>query len=504
MECMAVIAGGIRSHLAPWPKPTERSRRWTVEYALVAYFAAIGLGVVAEIVLAAAGVRDLFAGGALIVEAAALATLVPLWRRGSLRSWADLGLRAVPGARSVGLAALALFAYGAFSRFWAPHAGSEGGNTFTGISHYSTAAIVAAGVAACIGAPVVEEIFFRGFIYRSLRNRLSLVPACMVAALLFALLHTQYSPSGRIVIFAFGIITCLLYERTGSLLPGIAVHSLVDGTGFEYALTGHATIVPAVYTLVAVVLLMRPGVALLLRLATGKPPFRYPAANTVGSGAARSTPSVPGAGAQLELFAQSAPPGGPAPTVAQTRPQHVKLRRGVVAAALVLGAVVLYGLSPAVDGYHVGFQIEDSRCVTRLVVRFCKNTRDEEESEHAAAVLTAINAGGRADEGAAETLAHLAAATAEEYAASHQGYEAITPLLLHRLNPAIQIEPGGRRPFLSQALPVESGAGVSVAATATTGHTFTITTQLNGTVTRTCTPVDKTGVEGGDCQRSTW
>jgi membrane protease YdiL (CAAX protease family) len=501
---MAAPAGGIRTRFAPWPRPTERSRSWTAEYAVIAYFASIGLGVVAEIVLVALGVRALLADGALIVEIALLLTLVPLWRRGSLRSPADLGLRFVPGARSVGLAVLAFVLYGAFSAFWTAHTANESGSTFSGLKQYGTIATVVAGFAACVGAPVAEEIFFRGLIYRCFLNRLSIVPACMLAALLFALVHTQYSPSGRVVIFAFGIITCLLYERTGSLLPGIAVHSLVDGTGFEYALTGHATLVPTFYALVAIVLLLRPPVAAVIRLVRGKPPFRYPLANAAGPPGERSTPVAHGAPAQLELFTDEFSTARPASGEPPMRPQLGKPRRGFVIAVALMGAVLLYGVSPALSGYHVGFQIEDSRCVTRLVVRFCKNTRDEEEGERAAEFRTEISDGERASDDAAESLARLATSAAEEYAAAHQGYDGVTPLLLHEQNSEIQIEPGGHEPYLSQAVPVEEGGGVSVTATASTGHTFTITSDLTGAVKRTCTPVARTGVEGGGCQNSTW
>jgi hypothetical protein len=53
----------------------------------------------------------------LLVEAALLATLVPLYRSGALRP-VDLGLRPVPPARSVGYAVLGLFVYGWASVLW--------------------------------------------------------------------------------------------------------------------------------------------------------------------------------------------------------------------------------------------------------------------------------------------------------------------------------------------------------------------------------------------------
>jgi membrane protease YdiL (CAAX protease family) len=219
--------------------------------------------------------------GALLTELVFLSTLLPLQRRGGLGA-KDLGLRLVPGARATGLAFLSLFAYGWVNVFWrrALHPAPISSN-FANISHHGTAAIVLAGFVACVGAPVAEEIFFRGFLYRCLRNRLTIIPACLIAALLFALVHTQYPLTGKLTVGCFGVITCLLYERTGSLLPGIAIHSLVDGGGFERALTGNVKVVTSIYLLLALILIARPPLRGAGRLLTGKPIFReYPQQQT--------------------------------------------------------------------------------------------------------------------------------------------------------------------------------------------------------------------------------
>ncbi|MCW3018185.1 MAG: hypothetical protein JWN10_493 [Solirubrobacterales bacterium] len=41
-------------------------------------------------------------------------------------------------------------------------------------------------------APVVEEIFFRGLLYRALRNRLAVIPAAAIDGVIFGLGHMQY------------------------------------------------------------------------------------------------------------------------------------------------------------------------------------------------------------------------------------------------------------------------------------------------------------------------
>ena len=130
-------------------------------------------------------------------------------------------------------------------------------SNIAGIAHHSTTVIVLTGIALCVSAPVVEEIFFRGLLYRAFRNRLAVIPAAAIDGVIFGLGHTQYPLLVRPELAFFGIIACLLYERTGSLLPGIALHSLIDATGFESALTGESWIVPVLFLALTVMLLIR-------------------------------------------------------------------------------------------------------------------------------------------------------------------------------------------------------------------------------------------------------
>lgn len=275
-----------------------------MRYALAAYVAAIFIMVVLEIALIVVGVPQTLGAGALLFELAFLSTLVPLWRGGRL-GIRDLGLRLVPGARSTGLVFLGLIAYSWFSVLWSsalqlPHTTS----TFSGVSHQSVGAIVLAGFVASVGAPVAEEVFFRGFLYRSLRNRLSIVPACLIAATMFGLLHTQYPLAVRPVLVFFGVVTCLLYERTGSLLPGIALHCIVDASGFEYALTGNDSIVASLFVLLALVLLARPPLRALARRLKGRPMLRdFGPGAAVNDGGSPGTPPHSGRGLPHNPFA---------------------------------------------------------------------------------------------------------------------------------------------------------------------------------------------------------
>jgi membrane protease YdiL (CAAX protease family) len=159
--------------------------------------------------------------------------LLPLFRLRSI-SLSDLGVRRAPGARSVGFAFLALVAIViidvAVAAAFTEH--GTAGSTFFELSHQRVLIKALAGFAAAVSAPVVEEVFFRGVLYRSLRNRLPVLAAALVAGTMFGLAHAGAYPLGSLPAKAgFGFVMCLLYERTGSLLPCIAVHSFLGGTG---------------------------------------------------------------------------------------------------------------------------------------------------------------------------------------------------------------------------------------------------------------------------------
>jgi hypothetical protein len=150
--------------------------------------------------------------------------------------WRDLGLRPTVTKPAAGYASRALAAYFAFVFLWLAIIGTptqQANRKLTGVSYHHlsgpTMACFALGIAIC--APVCEEIFFRGVLYRSLRNRFSMWPAALIAGALFGLMHAAGWPLDTLPIKAsFGVLMCLLYERTGSILPCIAVHAFVDGT----------------------------------------------------------------------------------------------------------------------------------------------------------------------------------------------------------------------------------------------------------------------------------
>ena len=76
-----------------------------------------------------------------------------------------------------------------------------------------------------IGAPLSEEMLFRGFLQPALgQSSLGFMGAAFVSSMSWAALHWDYSISGLIEIFLIGLYLCGLLWVTGSLWVGIVCH----------------------------------------------------------------------------------------------------------------------------------------------------------------------------------------------------------------------------------------------------------------------------------------
>ena len=82
-------------------------------------------------------------------------------------------------------------------------------------------------VSACIVAPIAEEILYRGVLFRSLGNRLGILPSAILSSVIFASIHF-YGLYGFVSVAVFGFACAMLYAATGSLMCVILLHSLYN------------------------------------------------------------------------------------------------------------------------------------------------------------------------------------------------------------------------------------------------------------------------------------
>jgi hypothetical protein len=79
-----------------------------------------------------------------------------------------------------------------------------------------------------IGAPLAEELLFRGFLFTALaQSRLGVVGASVVTAVGWAAIHT-YSPVGLAQVLVIGLVLSWMLVRSGSLRVPILVHALYN------------------------------------------------------------------------------------------------------------------------------------------------------------------------------------------------------------------------------------------------------------------------------------
>ncbi len=80
-------------------------------------------------------------------------------------------------------------------------------------------------IAAGVGAPLAEELLFRGLIFGVLRRSVfGFSGAVLISAVSWAVLHANYSVYGLAAITLIGLYLAWLRERTGSLLAPIVCH----------------------------------------------------------------------------------------------------------------------------------------------------------------------------------------------------------------------------------------------------------------------------------------
>lgn len=83
-------------------------------------------------------------------------------------------------------------------------------------------------------APFLEEIFFRGFVYRILTKTWPIWFASIISALFFALFHFEFQ--SFIPLFILGILLNFTYQKTQSLWTAFAFHAMNNAIAFAFEL----------------------------------------------------------------------------------------------------------------------------------------------------------------------------------------------------------------------------------------------------------------------------
>ena len=216
--------------------------RWGIGYALGGFFVGLLLSsLVASIWFGShPGAKDLSLGAQAVAEIGLWIGLVgaPVLasrRHGTGRLQEDFGLRGRPPDLLIGLIAgvlgqaLLVPVVGLLMRPVVGRPDTSGPvEDLIKAAHGPALAVLVLFVA--VGAPIVEELFFRGLVLRSIERRLGTVWAVVLSSVLFGLAHPQPLSAGgqalvMVTLAALGAILATLAVRTGRLGPGIVAHA---------------------------------------------------------------------------------------------------------------------------------------------------------------------------------------------------------------------------------------------------------------------------------------
>jgi len=246
------------------PAPPERPElpaglapRWPAWYAGVGFLVALigtllAVGIVAAATGAGTGADEddaTFTIVATLVQSAVFIGTALLFASFIRRPepW-HFGLRRTTFWPAVGWAALGLVSFYVFAAIYTAAVQPDAEQTVAQElgAEEGTFGLIAAGFIVVCVAPVAEEFFFRGFFYRALRSRYTVIGAALIDGLVFGALHWDFTGDGALIVpplAVLGFVFCLVYERTGSLYPVIALHALnnalaygVQAEGWEVSL----------------------------------------------------------------------------------------------------------------------------------------------------------------------------------------------------------------------------------------------------------------------------
>jgi membrane protease YdiL (CAAX protease family) len=234
------------------PPPPERPElperlapRWPAWYAAAGFFVALIATLIAVgIVAAATGASSDDENPTFTIVATLMQSIIFIGTAVLFASFTrrpepwHFGLRRTRLWPAVGWAALGMFSFYVFAAVYTAVVQPDAEQTIAQDlgADQGTFGLIAAGFMVVCVAPVAEEFFFRGFFYRALRSRYSMLVAAAIDGLLFGIIHFDFSSADALLILpplaALGFVFCLVYERTGSLYPVIALHAINNSLAY--------------------------------------------------------------------------------------------------------------------------------------------------------------------------------------------------------------------------------------------------------------------------------
>ncbi|MEP7133908.1 MAG: type II CAAX endopeptidase family protein [Chloroflexota bacterium] len=100
-------------------------------------------------------------------------------------------------------------------------------------------------VVGAVVAPIVEEIFFRGFLFQGFRAKYGWLPAVLLSSAIFGAAHLD--PVSLIPTFVLGCVLAYIYHRSNSVWPGILFHAAINSFSLcaVYVISQYPGLIPS-------------------------------------------------------------------------------------------------------------------------------------------------------------------------------------------------------------------------------------------------------------------
>lgn len=94
-------------------------------------------------------------------------------------------------------------------------------------------------------APIVEEIFFRGFLFQGFRAKYGWLPALFLSSAIFGAAHLD--PVSLIPTFILGCVLAYIFHRSNSVWPGILFHAAINSFSLcaVYVISQYPGLIPS-------------------------------------------------------------------------------------------------------------------------------------------------------------------------------------------------------------------------------------------------------------------
>jgi uncharacterized protein len=234
------------------PEPPELPEgvapRWPAWYAGVGFLVAlIGTLIAVGVVAAATGAGTDEEDPAFTIIATLMQSLIFIGTAVLFASFTrkpqpwHFGLRRAPFWPTLGWAALGMVSFYVLAAVYTALVSPDAEQTVAQDlgADEGTFGLIAAGFMVICVAPFAEEFFFRGFFFKALRSKYSVIVAALIDGALFGVIHYDFSGADALLILpplaVLGFMFCLVYDKTGSLWPVIGLHAFNNAIAYGVA-----------------------------------------------------------------------------------------------------------------------------------------------------------------------------------------------------------------------------------------------------------------------------